>query len=50
MIDSMLNYVVVKNFLYLGVGRFVWRNVSIFEFEYLNTQDAQPTFVCNFEK
>ena len=32
-IDSML----VKIFLYLGVGAFIWRNVSIFEFEYLNT-------------
>ena len=43
-IDSMLQYVVVKNFLYSGVGTFVWGNVSIFEFEYFNTQDAQPTF------
>ena len=39
MIDSMLEYVIVKIFLYLGVGTFVWRNVSIFEFEYFNTQD-----------
>ena len=37
MIDSMLEYVVVKIFLYLGTGAFIWRNVSIFEFEYLNT-------------
>ena len=48
MIDSMLEYVIVKIFIYLGVGTFVWRNVSIFEFEYFNTPDSQPTFnfVC----
>ena len=27
----MFEYVVVEIFLYLGVGTFVWRNVSIFE-------------------
>ena len=32
MIVSMLEYVNVKIFLYLGVGAFIWRNVSIFEY------------------
>ena len=33
MIVSMLEYVIVKIFLYLGVGAFIWRNVSIFEYQ-----------------
>ena len=35
MIVSMLEYVAVKIFLYLGVGSFIWRNVSI-----LNIKDV----------
>ena len=54
MIDSMLEYVIVKVFLYLGVGTFVWRNVSIFEFEYFNTQDIYmydcfTAWICGFK-
>ena len=29
-----------KIFLYLGIGTFVWRNDSIFEFEYFDIQDV----------
>ena len=40
----MFEYVAIKIFQYLGVDTFLWKNVSIFEFEYLNTWDAQPTY------